>query len=118
MIDEFPRQFEASGQCGRQCFHPESFGRIMYAVEEIDAEFFGDRVAPMWPFAGDERVDSLGAGLRHFAARAAGHHPDLMRARGAALTKMRRRSEHPRKPNREFFPMHPRDGAQTERLSL
>ena len=48
----------------------------MAAVKNIDAQFLRQRVSPMRPFAGDERVHAFLRRLFQIPARAAGHDPD------------------------------------------
>ena len=56
----------------------------MAAVKDIQAQFLRQRVSPMRPFAGDERVHAFLRGLFQLRARAAGHHADAFACRAAS----------------------------------
>src|SRR5690242_7754237 len=76
MIEKDPRNTELLRNVLGQSFHSESFGGVMAAVEDIQAQFFGERVGPVSAFAGDEGVNSFCGGLLDFITRATSHNPN------------------------------------------
>ena len=60
----------------------------MPRVEEIDPQFFGERVGPVGPFASDEGVDPRRCGLCDFRAGATGDNPDGSCEDGSAWSEM------------------------------
>lgn len=84
MIHKFPRDAELRFDVGGEGFDAEGLGGVVAAVDEIDADLFGEGVAPVGAFAGDEGVDAgLGDG-GDFGACAAGHDADFATGGGAA----------------------------------
>src|SRR2546427_8095466 len=60
-----------------QRLDPKRFCRVMTAIENVQAQFFGERKCPMGSFTGDERVHAFKRRLFQLAARAACHYPDV-----------------------------------------
>jgi hypothetical protein len=88
MIHKFPRDAELGLDVGGEGFDAEGLGGVVAAVDEIDADFFGEGVAPVGAFAGDEGVDAgLGDG-GDFGACAAGHDADFPAGGGATRADM------------------------------
>lgn len=71
MIHEFPGDAEFLFDVGGEGFDAEGLGGVVAAVDEIDADFFGEGVAPVGAFAGDEGVDAVFGCGGDFGARAA-----------------------------------------------
>lgn len=88
MIDEFPRDAEFLLDVGGEGFDAEGLGGVVAAVDEIDADFFGEGVTPVGAFAGDEGVDAGFGNGGDFGACAAGHDADLAAGGGAARAEM------------------------------
>lgn len=76
MVEEDPGQFEFAAECCGQGFDAESLRGVVAGVENIEAQFFRERVGPVRAFAGDEGIHAFGGGLFQVAARAAGHDAD------------------------------------------
>ena len=76
MFKEHPGHAKLGGQVRRQSLHAEGLGCVMAAVENIQAEVFGERERPVWTFAGDKSVHAFSRGLLHFRARASRHDAD------------------------------------------
>ena len=76
MIQKLPRHFELPGKLRRQRLHPEGFRGVVAGVKNIQAEFLGERIRPVRPFAGDERVHAFRRRELQIAARPAGDHAD------------------------------------------
>ena len=84
MVDELPGDAEFLLDVGGEGFDAEGLGGVVAAVDEIDADFLGEGVAPVRAFAGDEGVDAgLGDG-GDFGACAAGHDADFPAGGGTA----------------------------------
>lgn len=65
MVEEYPRQAELRREVLRKRFHAKRLGCVVAAVEDVYPKLLRHRVSPVWAFASDECVHSLGC--REFA---------------------------------------------------
>src|SRR5687767_2985280 len=69
-----------------QRLHAEGLGRVVPGVDNIEPEFLGCRVTPVWTFSGNERVHTAAGDLRHLAPRPTGNHANTLNPPGTAGT--------------------------------
>lgn len=77
MIHKFPRDAKLRLNVRRQSLHAKGLRGVMATVNEIDAQFLRERVAPVRSLTGDEGVDACFGHRAHLGARAAGHDADF-----------------------------------------
>ena len=83
VVDEGPGEAEAGFEIGGEGFDAEGLGGVVAAVEDVEAEFLGEGVAPVGAFAGEEGVDAGFGGGGDFGAGAAGGDADAAGGFGA-----------------------------------
>src|SRR5882724_910033 len=72
-----------------QRFDAKGFGRVVAAIENIDAEFLGHGVGPMGSFAGDEGVNAFIGGFFKIPSCSAGDDADSAAGFGSAWNEQR-----------------------------
>ena len=73
MVHEAPRNLEPFRDFRRERFHPERFRRVVAAIKNVNAQFLGQSVGPVRPFAGDKCIHTFARRHLQLAAGAAGH---------------------------------------------